>query len=79
MKTKKAVVVGLFVSIFVFLSISAVWAGGVSHLPQGARRIDPIRIDDRVSPGAVAAQRFRSASIEIPPMPTVFLYSVLTK
>ncbi len=49
------------------------------RLPEGARRIDPIRIEDWVSAGATKAHRLGAASIEIPPMPNVFLYSVLTQ
>lgn len=76
MKTQKAWLSGLFVVIALLLQ-GIVWAGE-PRIPQGARRIDPIRIDDRVS-GATAPNSVSGAPVEIPPMPDVFLYSFLTE
>lgn len=73
MGMKKALLVGLFV-VIALLWQGIVWAEE-PRIPRGARRIDPIRIDDRVS-GATASQSAR-ALIEIPPVPNVFLYSFL--
>lgn len=74
----KRFLVGLFV---VIVSLLFVWTDAWAEdprLPKGARRIDPIRIDDRVSGGASAPHR-SAAAVPIPPMPNVFLYSLFTE
>lgn len=73
----KRFLVGLFVVISLLLFQAAGVRAEDPRLPKGALRIDPIRIDDRVSSGADAPQGMTAVAVPIPPMPSVFLYQIL--
>jgi len=74
---KKAFLTGLFVVMSLLFQAGGAWAENL-QLPEGARRIDPIRIDSQIG-AETSAHRQDAEGVSIPPIPDVFLYSRLTK